>query len=63
MDKCKKTKENGNSFLHFNEKTQEQSIAITNLFDILKDIKVSPELIAQNQYKSVNGSGDVDFYY
>lgn len=42
---------------------REASIAIAGLFDTLKDIKVSTELIEQNKYKSVNSNGDVEYYY
>ena len=42
---------------------REASIAIAGLFNTLKDIKVSTELIEQNKYKSVNSNGDVEYYY
>lgn len=65
IDKRKKPTDNKGGFLRCNniEEPQEPSIAIANLFSILNTIKVSPELIAKNQWKSVDENGDLEFYY
>ena len=65
IDKRKKSADNKGGFLRCNntEEAQETSIAIANLFCILNNIKVSPELIAKNQWKSVDENGDLKFYY
>ena len=41
----------------------ETSAAIASLFSVLKSIIVTPERIAQNQWKSVGKNGEVEFYY
>ena len=60
--------ENGNFLCSNKDNTvttgmREASITIAGLFNALKDIKVSTELIEQNKYKSVNSNGDVEYYY
>ena len=45
------------------EETKETSAAIASLFNVLKSIIVTPERIAQNQWKSVDKNGEVEFYY
>ena len=42
---------------------KEASTASASLFNVLKSIKVTPERIAQNQWKSVGKNGEVEFYY
>lgn len=37
--------------------------ALIGLLQVLKEIEVSPERIAQNQWKSVDKDGNVEFYY
>ena len=46
-----------------NEESKETSAAIASLFCVLKSIMVTPERIAQNQWKSVGKNGEVEFYY
>lgn len=45
------------------EEKKETSAAIAGLLSLLKSIEVAPERIAQNQWKSVNKNGEVEFYY
>ena len=45
------------------EETKETSAAVAGLLSLLKSIEVTPERIAQNQWKSVNKNGEVEFYY
>ncbi|MBR3176251.1 hypothetical protein IKF26_02545 [Candidatus Saccharibacteria bacterium] len=45
------------------EEFKETSAAIASLFSVLKSIIVTPERIAQNQWKSVGKNGEVEFYY
>lgn len=45
------------------EGPNETSAAIASLFCVLKSIAVTPERIAQNQWKSVDKNGEVEFYY
>ncbi|MBR2803198.1 hypothetical protein IKE19_01285 [Candidatus Saccharibacteria bacterium] len=45
------------------DENKEASTAIASLFNVLKDIKVTPERITQNQWKSVGKNGEVEFYY
>lgn len=45
------------------EGSNETSAAIASLFSVLKSIVVTPERIAQNQWKSVGKNGEVEFYY
>ena len=45
------------------EEKKETSAAIAGLLSLLKIIEVTPERIAQNQWKSVNKNGEVEFYY
>ena len=45
------------------DEDKEASTAIASLFNVLKSIKVTPERIAQNQWKSVGKNGEVEFYY
>lgn len=37
--------------------------ALIDLLRVLKEIEVSPERIAQSQWRSVNKDGNVEFYY
>jgi hypothetical protein len=46
-----------------NEDKKETSAAVASLLTVLKNIVVSPERIKQNQWKSVNKNGEVEFYY
>lgn len=41
----------------------ETSATIASLFSVLKSIIVTPERIAQNQWKSVGKNDEVEFYY
>lgn len=45
------------------DEDKEASTAIASLFNVLKSIKVTPERIAQSQWKSVGKNGEVEFYY
>lgn len=45
------------------EESKETSVAIASLFSVLKSIIVTPERMAQNQWKSVGKNGEVEFYY
>lgn len=45
------------------DENKEKSTTIASLFNVLKSIKVTPERIAQNQWKSVGKNGEVEFYY
>ena len=45
------------------EEKKETSATIAGLLSLLKSIEVTPERIAQNQWKSVNKNGEVEFYY
>ena len=51
------------SILLADEGTKDMSVAVTGLFNLLKNINVTPERIAQNQWRSVNQNGEVEFYY
>lgn len=45
------------------DEDKEASTVIASLFNVLKSIKVTPEHITQNQWKSVGKNGEVEFYY
>ena len=45
------------------EESKETSATIASLFNVLRNIKVSPERIEQNQWKSMGKNGEVEFYY
>ena len=45
------------------EESKETSFGLASLFSVLKSIIVTPEHIAQNQWKSVGKNGEVEFYY
>ncbi|MBQ3348604.1 hypothetical protein IJG90_03760 [Candidatus Saccharibacteria bacterium] len=45
------------------DEDKEAALGFASLFNVLRSIKVTPERIAQNQWKSVNKNGEVEFYY
>lgn len=45
------------------DEDKEASLGFASLFNVLRNIKVTPERIAQNQWKSVGKNGEVEFYY
>ena len=47
----------------FMDEDKEAALGFASLFNVLRSIKVTPERIAQNQWKSVNKNGEVEFYY